>query len=102
MANNKSAKKRIKINKRNNIQNNSYKSLIKYYEKMHLKLIQEYKTSNQLIAGEAISENIKKNLTTSFAHVVSRIDRAAKKKVIHKNTAIRKKKKLFNKTFIAI
>lgn len=102
MANNKSARKRIKINKRNNIQNNSYKSLIKYYEKTHLKLIQEYKNSNQLIAGEAISENIKKNLTTSFAQVVSRIDRAAKKKVIHKNTAIRKKKKLFNKTFIAI
>ena len=102
MANNKSAKKRIKINKRNNIQNNSYKSLIKYYEKMHLKLIQEYKSSNQIVVGEAISENTKRNLTISFAKVVSHIDRAVKKKVVHKNTAIRKKKKLFNKTFIVV
>lgn len=101
MANNKSAKKRIKINKRNNIQNNSYKSLIKYYEKMHLKLIEEYKNSNQIVSGEAISESIKQNLITSFAQVVSRIDRAVKKKVIHKNNGIRKKRKLYNKTFIA-
>ncbi|CAN0359001.1 unnamed protein product [Pylaiella littoralis] len=99
MANTKSAKKRIKINRRNNIQNNSYKSLIKYYEKTHLNLIQEYKNSNKIIKGESIPKNIEEKLLTSFAQVVSRIDRAVKKNVIQKNTAIRKKKSIFKKTF---
>lgn len=100
MANNKSAKKRIKINKRNNIQNNSYKSNIKYYEKRHLNLVQDYKNSDGLVVGDKMSKDVKQELINSFAQVVSRIDRAVKKKVIHKNTATRKKKSVFNKTFI--
>lgn len=99
MANTKSAKKRIKINRRNNIQNNSYKSNIKYYEKLHLNLIQEYKNNNKIIQGETIPENIQQKLLLSFSQVVSKIDRAVKKKIVHKNTAIRKKRNLFNKTF---
>jgi len=102
MANSKSAKKRIKVNKRNNIQNNSYKSLIKYYEKMHLNLLKEYKSSDEFVIGAAIPENIKQKLLTSLALVVSRIDKAAKKKVIHKNTATRKKNNLFRKTFSTV
>lgn len=102
MANSRSAKKRIKINKRNNIQNNAYKSLIKYYEKMHLNLIKDYKNSHEFTAGAAIPENIKKKLLTSLALVVSRIDKAVKKKVVHKNTAIRKKNNLFRKTFTTL
>nr|YP_009730798.1 30S ribosomal protein S20 [Cladosiphon okamuranus]QAY81035.1 30S ribosomal protein S20 [Cladosiphon okamuranus] len=99
MANSRSAKKRIKINKRNNIQNNSYKSLIKYYEKIHLNLIKEYKNNNEIIVGQPISDEIKKKLLTSLALVVSRIDKAVKKKIVHKNTATRKKNNLFKKTF---
>lgn len=102
MANNKSAKKRIKINKRNNTQNTSYKSLIKYQEKMHLNLIKKYKDNNEIIEGQPISKDVRQKLLNSFAQVVSRIDRAAKKKVVHKNTAIRKKKRLFNKTFLKL
>ena len=102
MANNRSAKKRIKINRRNNIQNNAYKSLIKYYEKMHLNLLQEYQNSEDFVAGQSIPDNIKKTLTESFALVASRIDRAVKKKVIHRNTGIRKKNNLFKKTFKTI
>lgn len=100
MANTKSAKKRIKINRRNNIQNNSYKSLIKYYEKSHLNVIHEYKTNNKIVKGETLPDNDKQKLLISFAQVVSRIDRAVKKKILHKNTAIRKKKVLFKKTFV--
>ncbi|CAN0371655.1 unnamed protein product, partial [Ectocarpus sp. 4 AP-2014] len=74
--------------KRNNIQNNTYKSLIKYYEKVHLNLINEYENSGDLI-----------KLLASLALVVSRIDKAVKKKIFHKNTAIRKKNNLFKKTF---
>nr|YP_009694299.1 30S ribosomal protein S20 [Hapterophycus canaliculatus]AXU40716.1 30S ribosomal protein S20 [Hapterophycus canaliculatus] len=99
MANSRSAKKRIRINRRNNIQNNAYKSLIKYYEKIHLNLIKEYKNSEDFIEGQSTPDNVKKTLSDSFARVASRIDRAVKKKIIHKNTAIRKKNNLFKKTF---
>lgn len=102
MANNRSAKKRIKINKRNNIQNNSYKSLIKYYEKIHLNLIKEYKNSDQFKPGNDIPEDVKKKFLTSLSLVVSKIDRAVKKNIVHKNTATRKKNKLFKKTFSTV
>nr|QWK41938.1 ribosomal protein S20 [Pterygophora californica] len=97
MANTKSSKKRIKINKRNRIQNNSYKSLIKSYEKKHLILIKAFseQTSNE---GEETS-NYQSLLRASFSSVVSQIDKAVKKNIIHKNTAIRKKTNLFKKTF---
>nr|QWK43358.1 ribosomal protein S20 [Egregia menziesii] len=97
MANNKSSKKRIKINKRNRIQNNSYKSLIKSYEKKHLSLI---KASSEQVSNLGEKEvNSQALLKASFASVVSQIDKAVKKKIIHKNTAIRKKTNLFKKTF---
>ena len=97
MANNKSSKNRIKINKRNRIQNNSYKSLIKSHEKNHLSLI---KTSSEQASsvGEEKSDYTAL-LRASFSSVVSQIDKAVKKKIIHKNTAIRKKTNLFKKTF---
>ncbi len=102
MANSKSAKKRIKVNKRNNIQNKAYKSLIKYYEKLHLNLLKDYKNSDEFVAGAAIPENVRQKFLTSLALVVSRIDKAVKKKVIHKNTATRKKNNLFRKTFTPV
>nr|YP_011005238.1 30S ribosomal protein S20 [Aureophycus aleuticus]WAM62101.1 30S ribosomal protein S20 [Aureophycus aleuticus] len=97
MANTKSSKKRIKINKRNRIQNNSYKSLIKSHEKKHLSLI---KASSDQISNEGEDKsNYQSLLRASFSSVVSQIDKAVKKKIIHKNTAIRKKTNLFKKTF---
>lgn len=97
MANNRSSKKRIKINRRNNIQNNAYKSLIKYYEKLHLSIINDYKNSDKFVPGEALPKKVEEKLLASFALVSSKIDRAVKKNVIHKNTAIRKKNNLFKK-----
>nr|QWK43216.1 ribosomal protein S20 [Ecklonia arborea] len=97
MANTKSSKKRIKINKRNRIQNNSYKSLIKSHEKNHLNLI---KSSSEQVSNVGEEKfNYTALLRVSFSSVVSQIDKAVKKKIIHKNTAIRKKTSLFKKTF---
>nr|QWK42080.1 ribosomal protein S20 [Pseudochorda nagaii] len=95
MANTRSSKKRIKINKRNQIQNNSYKSLIKSTEKRHLSLIK--KSSSETLDNES---SYLTDLKTSFALVISQIDKATKKNIIHKNTAIRKKRNLFRKTFL--
>jgi len=97
MANNKSSKKRIKINKRNRIQNNSYKSLIKTHEKTHLNLLKA-STEQASQVGEEKS-NYTALLRASFSSFVSQIDKAVKKNIIHKNTAIRKKTNLFKKTF---
>nr|YP_011005331.1 30S ribosomal protein S20 [Chorda asiatica]WAM62194.1 30S ribosomal protein S20 [Chorda asiatica] len=93
MANSRASKKRIKTNRRNRIINNSYRSLMKSSEKRHLDLIKKYKniTNN--------SPEDKTILRTSLASAISQIDKAAKKKIIHKNTAIRKKTSLFRRTF---
>lgn len=94
MANNKSAKKRIKINKRNNIQNNSYKSLIKTSKKKFLSAVENY--------NKDITENNKSILKEYFNLAISQIDRAAKKKIIHKNTAARKKSNIYRKFYILL
>lgn len=87
MANNKSAKKRIKINKRNNIQNNSYNSLIKTFTKKYINLIRNYK-KNQNMDNYLLVKN-------SLSLVFSQIDKATKKNILQKNTASRKKSKLY-------
>ena len=98
MANIKSAKKRIELNLRNKIQNRIYKSLIKNSIKKYFSLIEEYKENPNKELLELIKQISNK--------VYSCIDKALKKKVIHKNTASRKKsqiglniKKLINKEF---
>ena len=90
MANNKSAKKRIKINKRNQIQNNSYKSLVKTSKKMYLHTLEQF----------ALEPNNRNLLLLRQALFVacSQIDKAKKKNVLEKNTANRKKSNLW-KTF---
>ncbi|CAM9091120.1 unnamed protein product [Discosporangium mesarthrocarpum] len=91
MANNKSAKKRIKINERNRIRNSSYKSIIKTLTKKYFNSIENYKnesTSLNLIL-------VKNNLNLIF----SKIDKATKNNVLHKNTASRRKSRLFKKFY---
>lgn len=86
MANNKSAKKRIKTNKRNRFQNRFYKSSVKTLIKGFLKDIKIYKVSK----NPEIEEKLKKNLGS----VYSLIDKGTKKNIFHKNTAARKKSRL--------
>ena len=86
MANSKSAKKRIGINKRNRLQNRFYKSSVRTLIKAFFKDLETYKISQNL----EDKEKVKKILSS----VYSLIDKGTKKNVFHKNAAARKKAKL--------
>ena len=86
MANNKSAKKRIEINKRNRLRNRYYKSSVRTLIKMFFQDLEAYKNSQN--AEE--KEKLKKVLSS----VYSLIDKGTKKNIFHKNLAARKKAKL--------
>jgi len=86
MANNKSAKKRILLAKRNNLQNRFYKSSIKTLTKKFLKDLEIYEVSKEKIDKE--------KLHVDLSSLYSLIDKSSKKNVYHKNTAARKKSKL--------
>ena len=86
MANNKSAKKRILITKRNNFQNRFYKSSVKTLTKRFLKDLKMYKTSQDKMDKE--------KLQLGLNSLYSLIDKSSKKNVYHKNTAARKKAKI--------
>ena len=86
MANNKSAKKRILITKRNHIQNRFYKTSVRTLTKMFSASLELYKT-------EKTNEN-KEKVQAILNSVYSLIDKGTKKHVFHKNNAARKKSKL--------
>ena len=86
MANNKSAKKRILIAKRNNLQNRFYKSSVRTLTKKFLKDLESYKSSQNAADKE--------KLQIVLNSIYSLIDKGLKKNVYHKNTAARKKAKL--------
>lgn len=86
MANNKSAKKRIKINKRNRLQNRYYKTSVRTLIKLFFKRLEMFKTESTLDSREQL--NITLNSIYRF------LDKGTKKKVFHKNTAAKKKAKL--------
>lgn len=86
MANNKSAKKRIGINKRNRLKNRYYKSSVRTLIKMFFQDLETYKTHQ----NPEEKEELKKNLNSIY----SLIDKSTKKNIFHKNAAARKKSKL--------
>ena len=86
MANNKAAKKRILIAKRNRLQNRFYKTSVRTLTKIFLKNLENYKAS-------PTPEN-KENLQNLLNSIYSLIDKGCKRNVFHKNTAARKKSKL--------
>lgn len=86
MANNKSAKKRILIAKRNRLQNRFYKTSVRTLTKLFLNNLEIYKAS-------PTPEN-KEKVQNILNTVYSLIDKAYKKNIFHKNTAARKKSKL--------
>ena len=86
MANNKSAKKRIKIAERNRLVNKSYKSTVRTLTKKTLENCEKYKT-------EPNDEN-KELVKTSLNKAFSLIDKAVKKNVLHKNNGANKKSKI--------
>lgn len=88
MANNKSAKKRIKINKRNRLQNKYYKTGVRTLTKLFFQKLEIYKISQ----NSKDKEILEKILRSTY----SLIDKGTKKNVFHKNTAARKKTRLLN------
>ena len=86
MANNKSAKKRIKVAERNRLFNKSYKSTVRTLTKKTLANCEKYKQ-------EPNSDN-KDLIQLSVNQAFSLIDKAVKKNILHKNNGANKKSKI--------
>ena len=94
MANNKSSKKRIKISKRNRLQNRIYKSSIRTFTKIFLKNKEKYTYEFQTLNDKKLNYQNLQKLLKSFNSLLSLMDKANKKNVFHKNYTARKKSKL--------
>jgi len=83
VANNRSAAKRIQIAERNRLRNKSYKSAVKTLMKKYYSAVGAYTadpTPEQM-------EQVKTSMSAAF----SKIDKAVKKGVLHRNTGARRK-----------
>ena len=86
MANNKSAKKRIKVAERNRLINKSYKSSVRTLTKKTLANCERYKQ-------EPNSDN-KDIIQLGVNEAFSLIDKAVKKNVLHRNNGANKKSRI--------
>ncbi len=86
MANNNSAKKRIQIAERNRLENKSYKSAMRT-------LVKNCFTACETYTKET-SEEAKANLQGSINAAFSKIDKAVKRGVIHRNNGSNQKSRL--------
>ena len=86
MANNKSAQKRIEINKRNRLTNKYYKTSTRTLIKIFFQDLECYKISKKL----EDKDQVQKTLNSIY----SMMDKGTKKNIFHKNTAARKKAQL--------
>ena len=86
MANSKSAIKRIAIAERNRLRNKAYKSALRSLMKKTLNAVDSY-------AAEPTPENmaiVQENMSATY----SKIDKAVKRKVLHRNNGARKKSRM--------
>ncbi len=86
MANNSSAKKRIQIAERNRLQNKSYKSAMKTLIKRCFAACGVYLDK----PGEEAKVNLQKSMNDAF----SKIDKAVKTGVLHRNAGANQKSRL--------
>ena len=86
MANNNSSKKRIQIAERNRLQNKSYKSAMRTLMKRCLSACGAYPQE----PGEEAKAKIQKDMNDAF----SKIDKAVKRGVLHRNTGANQKSRL--------
>ena len=86
MANNKSAEKRIELNKRNRLRNKYYKTSVRTLIKLFFKDLELYKISQ--------NNEDKEKLQKILSSIYSLLDKGTKKNIFHKNAAARKKSKL--------
>ena len=86
MANSKSAIKRIAIAERNRIRNKNYKSAIKTLMKNYLNAVDSYR-------AEPTEENLE-TAKQAMSAAYSKIDKAVKRNVLHRNNGARKKSRI--------
>lgn len=86
MANIKSAEKRILVAERNRLRNKSYKSAIKTLTKNYFDAVRTYTNSPS-------SEQMTM-VQSSLSSAYSKIDKAVKRGVLHRNTGARRKARL--------
>jgi small subunit ribosomal protein S20 len=79
MANNKSAEKRIRVNERRRLRNQTYRSATRTIVRK---------------AERAIEGGVGEETLTSLQAALSRLDATASKGIIHRNAAARKKSRL--------
>ncbi|AOX01510.1 30S ribosomal protein S20 [Moorena producens PAL-8-15-08-1] len=89
MANNKSALKRINIAERNRVRNKAYKSAVKTLTKNYCAALEEYERQ----PSPETLEEVKRRMSEAY----SKIDKAVKRKVLHRNNGARKKASLAKK-----
>lgn len=87
MPNIKSAIKRVQIAERNRLRNKSYKSAVKT-------LMKKYFTSVENYAANPTSDELKQQVDKLMSEAYSKIDKAVKRGVIHRNNGSRKKARL--------
>lgn len=86
MANIKSAIKRVQIAERNRLRNKSYKSAVKTLTKRYLDAVNAYGSNPTPEALQDVQQRL--------SAVYSKIDKAVKRGVLHRNTGARKKSRL--------
>lgn len=86
MANIKSAKKRVEVAERNRLRNKAYKSAIKT-------LMKKYFAAAEQHAANPTDES-KKAVDEAMSLAYSKIDKAVKRGVLHRNTGARRKARL--------
>ena len=86
VANIKSAVKRIQINERNRLRNKAYKSAVKTLMKKCFVQIAKYEADR--------TPEVKQEVSQSMNAAYSKIDKAVKRGVLHRNHGARKKSQL--------
>lgn len=89
MANSKSALKRIKIAERNRVRNKNYKSAVRTLMKKYFEAVENY-------ARQPSSESLE-SVNQRLAVAYSKIDKAVKRGVLHRNNGARKKSRLIKR-----
>ena len=86
MANSKSAIKRIRTSERNRLRNKAYKSALRTLTKKYFGAVEAY-------TAEPTAENME-IVKQSMSAAYSKIDKAVKRNVLHRNNGARKKSRL--------
>jgi small subunit ribosomal protein S20 len=86
VANTKSAIKRVQIAERNRLRNKSYKSAVRTLMKKYFSAVEGYKANPTPENKELVEQ--------AMSAAFSKIDKAVKRNVLHRNNGARKKSRL--------